>query len=286
MAEDIAGPLRFVGAEAARRVQQARRHVPAGARLQAIGLGQIGDAVVALVPDLQTVQRTCSLVVPGSRPKKVWGKLAPWLFSCGGKIVGLRLGLLAHGCGMLRHLVQVMGQWRPCCRRTWNRSARRRSASHSASPSSFAPRSATTSEEQPSATDRLVARRRRSSGLRPAWSAGRCPPWWWMRTSARRCRRGARRRRSSHAGCSLMRRPGMQNDRGTQVGARRKDAFALFQGTFALGQWYAPCFLTKRLVEPVGQVLSFLYVSIDRTGGSGRAIARGLATYRTLFIQR
>ena len=54
-AEYITAPLRFVGAKAARRVQYAGRDQPAGAGLEAIGLGEIKDAVVALVPILQTL---------------------------------------------------------------------------------------------------------------------------------------------------------------------------------------------------------------------------------------
>ena len=48
MAKTSRGLLRLVGAEAAGGVQDARRHVPAGARLQAISAGEVGDLVVAL----------------------------------------------------------------------------------------------------------------------------------------------------------------------------------------------------------------------------------------------
>ena len=69
-AEHVGAPLRLVGAERAGRVQHAGRNQPAGAALQPIGLRQIEDAVVALVPILQAL-RSWALVVPGSRPMKV-----------------------------------------------------------------------------------------------------------------------------------------------------------------------------------------------------------------------
>ena len=45
--------MRLVGDQRARGVQDAGRHQPAGAGLQAIGLAEIEDAVVALVPVVQ-----------------------------------------------------------------------------------------------------------------------------------------------------------------------------------------------------------------------------------------
>ena len=49
-AEDVAAPLWFIGAERAGRVKNARIDQPTGAYFQAVSLGKIEDAVVALVP--------------------------------------------------------------------------------------------------------------------------------------------------------------------------------------------------------------------------------------------
>ena len=49
----VAAPLRFVGAETARRMQHTGRNQPAGAGLEAVRLGEIEDAVVSLVPILE-----------------------------------------------------------------------------------------------------------------------------------------------------------------------------------------------------------------------------------------
>ena len=69
-AEHVAAPLRFVGAQRTGSVQDAGRNQPTGAAFQPIGAAEIQNAVVALVPILQT-RRTSSLVVPGSRPMNV-----------------------------------------------------------------------------------------------------------------------------------------------------------------------------------------------------------------------
>src|SRR5687768_1647959 len=52
-AEDIGSPLRLVGAERTRRVQDAWSDEPTAAGFQAKSLRQVEDAVVALVPVLQ-----------------------------------------------------------------------------------------------------------------------------------------------------------------------------------------------------------------------------------------
>ena len=49
-AEDVGAPLGLVGAEGAGGVENARVDEPAGADLEAVGFGEIEDAVVALVP--------------------------------------------------------------------------------------------------------------------------------------------------------------------------------------------------------------------------------------------
>ena len=46
----VAGPLRLVGTQRTRRVQNARRHVPAGAKRQPVGLRQLQNVVIAFVP--------------------------------------------------------------------------------------------------------------------------------------------------------------------------------------------------------------------------------------------
>ena len=52
-AEDVRAPLGLVSNERAGGVQDARRNQPAGARLEAIGLGMIQYSVVSLVPALE-----------------------------------------------------------------------------------------------------------------------------------------------------------------------------------------------------------------------------------------
>ena len=52
-AEHVGAPLRLVGHQRAGGVQDAGRHQPAGAGLQPIGLAEVEDAVVALVPAFQ-----------------------------------------------------------------------------------------------------------------------------------------------------------------------------------------------------------------------------------------
>ena len=52
-AEDVGAPLRLVGHERAGGVEDARGDQPAGAGLEAVRLGVVEDAVVALVPALQ-----------------------------------------------------------------------------------------------------------------------------------------------------------------------------------------------------------------------------------------
>src|SRR5690606_11939159 len=54
-AEDVASPLRLIRAERAWSMQHARRNQPAGAALQAIGLRQVEDAVVPLLPILEAL---------------------------------------------------------------------------------------------------------------------------------------------------------------------------------------------------------------------------------------
>ena len=69
-AENIAAPLRLISAEGTGRVQDAGADEPAGAGLEAVGLG---ESRMPLSPLFQfsRQRRTSALVVPGSRPKKV-----------------------------------------------------------------------------------------------------------------------------------------------------------------------------------------------------------------------
>src|SRR5947209_9609007 len=52
--EDVATPLRFVGAETSRRVKNRGADQPTGARLEPIRFGKIKNPVVTFVPILKT----------------------------------------------------------------------------------------------------------------------------------------------------------------------------------------------------------------------------------------
>ena len=90
-------------------MEHARRHIPARARLQAIGLGQVGDLVVALVPDLQAVAH---LLLRRARlqAEEGVGEGAAVVVELGRVEIGLRFRRHPHQLGVLLALVQVVGQ--------------------------------------------------------------------------------------------------------------------------------------------------------------------------------
>ena len=186
--EDVGAPLRLVGHQRAGRVQHARRHQPAGARLQAIRLAVVEDAVVALVPVVEAAARC--------RP---WSCPAPGRRRCRGSCCRGR------SAGVENNTTPVYPAARPwpparcsgaCgagsgrgCRRTCCRPASACTCSRWPAPTSCAPSRSTASlsVNDPLAVVDDVAQafvRRRASRWRPAWS---------RRTSVRRCRRDGRR---------------------------------------------------------------------------------------------
>ena len=108
-AEDVGAPLRLVGADGARRVQNARGNHPAGARLQAIGAGEIQNAVVALVPVFQAL---ANLLFGRARLEAHKGVVEAVLggVELRGIVVRFRLTVLPGQLGVLVHLVHVVGQ--------------------------------------------------------------------------------------------------------------------------------------------------------------------------------
>ena len=122
--EDVAGPLRLIGAQAAGRVQGAGRHIPARAQLQPIGLRQVGDVVVALVPDLQAMAHLV-LGRPRLQAEVGVGGVGAVVVQLAGKVVGFGLRFHADAAGVLLHLVEVVGQRRLVVEELANTSARR-----------------------------------------------------------------------------------------------------------------------------------------------------------------
>ena len=225
--KDVAGPLRLIGHQAARRVQRARRHVPAGAALEAERPGQLEDLVVTLVPDLQAMPE---LLFGRARlqAEEGVGHVGQVVVELVGEVVGLRLGLAAHQRGRAPRSGADGAGARPYCRRTW-----RTSASRGAGPTPQRP---------------ARPRRRPAPGRQRGCAAAGCVAVHDVaqalvgrglgavvgldgrrRASARRCRRGARQRRTGHAGCSFSRFPGIQKERGTQAGASRTIPSPLLQ---------------------------------------------------------
>jgi hypothetical protein len=90
-------------------VENAGGHVPACAHIQAIGLGQIRDAVVALVPALQTVTHLFPAGA-GLESEESVREVGAIIVELGWEEVRLRFLLLANPGSVLRHVVHVMGQ--------------------------------------------------------------------------------------------------------------------------------------------------------------------------------
>ncbi len=107
-AEDVGTPLRFVGHERAGGVQHARRHEPAGAGLQTVGLGVAEDAVVALVPAFQAAADV-GLGGAGFQAEEGVREVVTDGVELGWKVIRLRLTLLSDFRSLLVVLVHVVG---------------------------------------------------------------------------------------------------------------------------------------------------------------------------------
>ena len=192
-AEHVGAPLRLVGTHRAGGVQHAGGNHPARARLQAIGLREVEDAVVALVPVLQAAadvglgrarlqahERVVEVVLGGVELRREVVALGLAL------LAGQRgvLGLLVHVVRDGAHVVEELRVDRPALVLLPDRLADdpRPGLGHGVA------------QQEPLALEDAVAQalvRRRGR---------RWPPRWCWRTSARRCRRGACPGRTSRSG--------------------------------------------------------------------------------------
>ena len=89
-AEDVGAPLRLVGHERAGGVQDAWGDQPAGAGLEAVGLREVEDAVVPLVPTLQAAADVV-LGRPGLQAEEGVGEVVAGPVELGGEVVALGL---------------------------------------------------------------------------------------------------------------------------------------------------------------------------------------------------
>ena len=105
--QHIAAPLRFIGQQGPRSVQDARRHQPARARLEPVGLGVVENSVVAFVPSLKA---GAHVLAGRTRFQSEIGmrKIAVGCVLLRRKIVAFRLALTTDKFGQLVTLVQVM----------------------------------------------------------------------------------------------------------------------------------------------------------------------------------
>src|SRR5204862_5848436 len=106
-AEDVAAPLRLVGAERARRVEDARADEPAGAGLEAICLREIEDAVIALVPILEAFADLRPRGA-GFEAEKSVGKVIADVVVLRREIIRFRFAFLAYEFRLPGVLVHVM----------------------------------------------------------------------------------------------------------------------------------------------------------------------------------
>ena len=106
-AENVAAPLRLVGAEAAGRVKNARIDEPAGAGLETVGLREIEDAVVALVPVLEAA---ADLRLGRARLEahEGVGEIVADVVVLRREVIALGLAFLADEFGLRGRLVHVM----------------------------------------------------------------------------------------------------------------------------------------------------------------------------------
>ena len=94
-AENVRAPLRLVSHERARRVQDARRHQPAGAGLEPISLTVVQDAVVTFVPAPEAAANV-GLGGPRLQAEERIRKVVPRGVQLGWKIIRLWFTLLPH----------------------------------------------------------------------------------------------------------------------------------------------------------------------------------------------
>ena len=98
------------------------RDEPAGAGLQAVGLGEIEDAVVALVPVLEALA-DLRLGGAGFEAEEGVGEVVADVVVLRREVVALGLALLADERGLLVRSGACGGGSGPCCRRTSSRPA-------------------------------------------------------------------------------------------------------------------------------------------------------------------
>ena len=106
--EHITPPLRLVGQQRARGVEDARRNQPASAALQSVGLGEIDDPVVAAVPVLEAA---ADILLRGPRfeAHEGVGEVVVAVVVLRREVVALRLPFVADELGVIERLVHVMG---------------------------------------------------------------------------------------------------------------------------------------------------------------------------------
>ncbi len=108
--KDVRGLLRFVGAQAARRVKHARRDVPSGPGVQPVGRRQRRDRVVSALGGVQ--QRLADLVLrhAGIETEECVGEVAAVVVGLRRKVIGLRLAQLAGELGVLIPMMDMVRQ--------------------------------------------------------------------------------------------------------------------------------------------------------------------------------
>ena len=106
--ENVTTPLGFVSAEGPWGVEYARRNEPAGARLQAVGAGEVKDSIVSLVP-IGDAFAHLILGCAGLQPHESVGEIVPYIVMLGREIVGLGLSFLTHQLCLSGALVHVVG---------------------------------------------------------------------------------------------------------------------------------------------------------------------------------
>ena len=114
--------MRLVGAERTGRVQDARADEPAGAGLQAIGAGEIEDAVVAFVPIFEAFA-DLRLGRAGLEAHEGVGEIVADVVVLRREIIGFRLAFLADQPRLLLRSGACDAESGPCCRRISNRPA-------------------------------------------------------------------------------------------------------------------------------------------------------------------
>ena len=123
--EDVGVDLRFVGDQRTGRVQNAGVDLPAGAGLQAVGLGEVQNAVVAFVPALQAAAHIVARGAGFQAHERV-GKIVVGEIVLRREVVGLGLALLSDAGGEFVGLVQMVRESDRGCRRICRAGSSRR----------------------------------------------------------------------------------------------------------------------------------------------------------------